>query len=74
MSRTKAAGATSPHTLAKNARMGTLGNGGAGDHDKEDALVVAVMRDGFIFLGKDRIRPAELSVKIREGLSRGAEK
>jgi biopolymer transport protein ExbD len=40
---------------------------------KEDALIVAVARDGMVLVGRDRIRLADLSGKIREGLSRGAE-
>jgi biopolymer transport protein ExbD/biopolymer transport protein TolR len=40
---------------------------------KEDALIVAVARDGMVFVGRDHIRLADLSGKIREGLSRGAE-
>ena len=41
--------------------------------DREDALVVAVMRDGKVLFGTDPIWPADLPVKIREGVNRGAE-
>ena len=36
------------------------------DADKEDALVVAVNRQGDVFFGKDRIDPAALTNKIKD--------
>ena len=30
------------------------------DADKEDAIVVAVTRDGTVYLGQDKVNPAEL--------------
>jgi len=42
--------------------------------DREDALIVAVMRDGKLFLGSDPILPEQLPPRIRDGVNRGAEK
>lgn len=42
--------------------------------DREDALVVAIMRDGHIFFGSGCVTAGELPGKIREGLSQGAER
>ena len=39
------------------------------DADKEDAIVVAVTRDGSVYLGQDRVVPAELGGKIRDKLA-----
>jgi biopolymer transport protein ExbD/biopolymer transport protein TolR len=39
------------------------------DADKEDAIVVAVTRDGGIFLGQDHIATSELGVKVRDKLA-----
>src|SRR3974390_875595 len=39
------------------------------DADKEDAIVVAVTRDGGIFLGQDHIWTGELGVKVRDKLA-----
>ena len=39
------------------------------DADKEDAIVVAVTRDGTVYLGQDRIDPAQLGAKIRDKLT-----
>src|SRR5215471_18625963 len=36
------------------------------DAAKEDALLVAVNRDGKVFFGNDQIRPADLTSKIKE--------
>jgi biopolymer transport protein TolR len=41
---------------------------------REDAMVVAVMRDGKVFFGTDRIKPWNLPVKIRDSVSHGAER
>jgi len=42
--------------------------------DREDALLVAIMRDGKIFFRADRITIEELPARIREGVSQGAER
>jgi biopolymer transport protein TolR len=39
------------------------------DADKEDAIVVAITRDGGVFLGQNRIAVTELGAKVREKLS-----
>jgi biopolymer transport protein ExbD/biopolymer transport protein TolR len=39
------------------------------DADKEDAIVVAVTRDGGVFLGQNKIATSELGVQVREKLS-----
>jgi len=36
------------------------------DADKEDALIVAVMRDGGVFFGNDKIAPDQLTNKIKD--------
>jgi biopolymer transport protein ExbD len=38
------------------------------DADKEDALLVAITRDGKVFFGKEQIAPDQLSDKIRDKL------
>src|SRR6266699_1025881 len=38
------------------------------DADKEDALLVAVMRDGRVFFGNDLIQPDQLTNKIKDRL------
>jgi len=35
------------------------------DADKEDAIVVAVTRDGRFYLGQDQVSPADLASKVR---------
>jgi biopolymer transport protein TolR len=42
--------------------------------NREDALLVAVQRDGKIWFDTAQIMPEELPAKIRERLSRGAER
>jgi biopolymer transport protein TolR len=42
--------------------------------NREDALTIAVFRDGQVFLCNDRATVSELSDKIRERLSHGAER
>ena len=44
------------------------------DADKEDALLVAVMRDGKIFFGNDRIEPDQLTQKIKDRLTNKVDK
>jgi len=39
------------------------------DADKEDALLVAVMRDGSIFFGSDKIPVDQLTSKVKDKLS-----
>jgi len=39
------------------------------DADKEDAIVVALTRDGTIYLGQDKVAPAELGGKVRDKLT-----
>ena len=39
------------------------------DADKEDAIVVAVTRDGRMFLGQDPVASAELGAKVRDKLT-----
>ena len=39
------------------------------DADKEDAIVVAVTRDGTVYLGQNRIDPAQLGATIRDRLT-----
>ena len=39
------------------------------DADKEDALVVAIMRDGKIYLGNDQISPDQLTDKIKDRIA-----
>src|SRR5271154_4752853 len=38
------------------------------DADKEDAVVVAVTRDGRIFLGQNQVSEADLSTKVADAL------
>lgn len=42
--------------------------------DKKDALVVAVTREGRLYLGTDLIRPADLADKVKSELARRADK
>jgi biopolymer transport protein TolR len=39
------------------------------DADKEDAIVVAITRDGKVYLGQNKIEDAELGPKVRDMLS-----
>jgi biopolymer transport protein TolR len=39
------------------------------DSDKEDAIVVAITRDGRVFLGQDKTSVSELGSQIREKLA-----
>jgi biopolymer transport protein TolR len=39
------------------------------DADKEDAIVVAITRDGGVYLGQDRIATNELGPKVRDKLA-----
>ena len=44
------------------------------DADKEDALLVAVMRDGKVFLGNDQIAVDQLTNKIKDRVSTRTDK
>ena len=44
------------------------------DADKEDSLLVAVMRDGKVFFGTDRIKVEDLSSKVKDRLANKADK
>jgi len=39
------------------------------DADKEDALLVSVMRDGKVYFGTDQIEPENLTGKVKDRLS-----
>ncbi len=39
------------------------------DADKEDAIVVAVTRDGGVYLGQDRVATSDLGAKVRDKLA-----
>ena len=39
------------------------------DADKEDALIVAVKRDGAVFFGSDQVAPESLTEKIKDKLA-----
>src|SRR5271167_4853138 len=42
------------------------------DADKEDSLLVAIMRDGKVFFGTDRIEVKDLSTKVKDRLANKA--
>ena len=44
------------------------------DADKEDALLIAVMRDGTIYFGSDKVTPDQLTVKVKDRLNTKADK
>jgi biopolymer transport protein ExbD/biopolymer transport protein TolR len=44
------------------------------DADKEDALIVAVMRDGKIYFGNDQIAPDQLTEKVKDKLANRPDK
>jgi biopolymer transport protein ExbD/biopolymer transport protein TolR len=44
------------------------------DADKEDSILVAVNREGKVFLGNDQINPADLTNKVRDRLQNRADK
>jgi biopolymer transport protein TolR len=44
------------------------------DADKEDALLVAIMRDGKIYFGNDMISPDALTEKIKDRLANRVDK
>jgi biopolymer transport protein ExbD/biopolymer transport protein TolR len=44
------------------------------DADKEDALIVAVMRDGKLFFGNDRVDADQLTQKVKDRLANRTDK
>ena len=44
------------------------------DADKEDSILVAVMRDGTIYLGQDKITPDQLATKVKDKLANKTDK
>src|SRR4051812_14964028 len=44
------------------------------DADKEDSIVVAITRDGGIFLGRDKIEPDQLTNKIKDRIANRVDK
>ncbi len=44
------------------------------DADKEDALLVAIQRDGTVFFGTDKISPDQLTGKMKERLANRTDK
>ena len=44
------------------------------DADKEDALLVAVQRDGAVFFGSEKISPDQLTNKIKDKLAARVDK
>jgi len=39
------------------------------DADKEDAIVVAITRDGGVFLGQDKVAVSELGARVRDKIA-----
>ncbi len=44
------------------------------DADKEDALIVAITRDGSVFFGTDKTLPEDLTNKVKDKLSNRSDK
>ncbi len=42
--------------------------------DKEDSLIVAVMRDGQVYLNSDKVTPEALTDKVKDALAQRADK
>ena len=42
--------------------------------DQEDALLIAVMRDGTVFFGSDKVNPDQLTEKVKDRLATKADK
>jgi biopolymer transport protein ExbD len=42
--------------------------------NREDALIVSILRDGTLYFGNDKTRPGDLPAQIRAGVGHGAEK
>jgi biopolymer transport protein ExbD/biopolymer transport protein TolR len=47
---------------------------GMANAEKEDAIVVAVTRDGKLFLGTTRVEPADVAPKVRDQLTNRLDK
>ncbi len=44
------------------------------DADKEDALLVSVMRDGTVYFGTDKLPPDQLTGKVKDRLANRVDK
>ena len=44
------------------------------DADKEDAMIVAIMRDGKVYFGRDQITPDQLTDKIKDRIASQTDK
>jgi biopolymer transport protein TolR len=44
------------------------------DADKEDALLVSIMRDGTVYFGTDKLPPDQLTGKVRDRLANRVDK
>jgi biopolymer transport protein TolR len=44
------------------------------DADKEDALLISIMRDGKIYFGSDRVEPDQLTQKVKDRLANKVDK
>jgi biopolymer transport protein TolR len=44
------------------------------DADKEDALIVAIMRDGSVYFGSDKLPPDELTGRVKDRLANRVDK
>jgi biopolymer transport protein TolR len=44
------------------------------DADKEDALLIAIMRDGTVFFGSDKTAPDQLTNKVKDKLANRVDK
>jgi len=44
------------------------------DADKEDSLLIAVMRDGTIFFGQDKVTADQLTAKVKDKLANKTDK
>src|ERR1700678_753302 len=42
------------------------------DADKEDALLIAIMRDGTVYFGADKVAPDSLGSKVKDRLTNRA--
>ena len=44
------------------------------DADKEDALLISIMRDGKVYFGSDRVEPDQLTQKVKDRLANKVDK
>ena len=44
------------------------------DADKEDALLISVMRDGTVYFGSDKVTPDQLTERVKDRLATKADK